>query len=361
MQKLFVIDTSRIDDYGKELLYALEKAKAQDPKSDFIYVDKLRLSLLQEKAVDVLISNGLSPEWHYTLKGLGCVSIVFDVLDDFVSLADIVIDHKANNQISNFGTSAFSLFDNPNFNFNEIANLVKKLAWDTEFFGVGVGYVSSRNLTENIYKKTHRFAISNDIKILEYLCNCHDRESVQVAERHGFHFVDIRLTFEVRTKEMEADTLPEGFAFGLATSEHIEELKKVGSNIYKDSRYYFDGHFDPQRINEFYRGWVEKAVLGTFDDVCYCVFKGDKPVGFCTLRYAKLESANIGLVGFSEDFQGLGLGKKLMKHVISESAAKGIKKIFVVTQGRNYSAQRLYQSAGFKTFSTELWYHKWLS
>ena len=160
---------------------------------------------------------------------------------------------------------------------------------------------------------------------------------------------------------MQTATLPEGFSFGLAKPEHIEELKKVGSNIYKDSRYYFDGHFDSQKINEFYRGWVEKAVLGTFDDVCYCVFKGDKPVGFCTLRYTKLESANIGLVGFSEDFQGLGLGKKLMNHVISESAAKGIKKIFVVTQGRNYSAQRLYQSAGFKTFSTELWYHKWLS
>ena len=50
-----------------------------------------------------------------------------------------------------------------------------------------------------------------------------------------------------------------------------------------------------------------------------------------------------------------------MNYIINQSAAKGIKKIFVVTQGRNYMAQRLYQSAGFKTFSTELWYHKWLS
>ena len=118
MQKLFVINKDRLDDYGKELLYALEKVKAQDAKADFIYVDQLKLSLLQERQIDVLISTGLSPEWHYTLKGLGCVSIVFDVLDTYTSLADIVIDHKANNQISNFGTSAISLFDNPNFNFN---------------------------------------------------------------------------------------------------------------------------------------------------------------------------------------------------------------------------------------------------
>ena len=361
MQKLFVIDKERKDDYSKELLYALEKAKAQDAKTDFIYTDQLKLSLLQERGVDVLISNGLTPEWHYTLKGLGCVSIVFDVLDTFVSLSDIVIDHKANNQISNFGTSDFSLFDNPNFNFNEIANLVKKLAWDTDFFGVGVGYVSSRNLTENIYNKIRKFANTNDIQILEYLCNCHDRESVQVAERQGFHFVDIRLTFEIKTKEVEQETLPASFAYGVAEPRHIDELKRVGSHLYKDSRYYYDGHFDPQKINEFYRSWVEKAVLCTFDDICYCIFKDDMPVGFCTLRYTKLESANIGLVGFSEDFQGLGLGKKLISYVINKSVTKGIKKIFVVTQGRNYMAQRLYQSAGFKTFSTELWYHKWLS
>jgi len=361
MQKLFVIDKDRADDYGKELLYALEKAKASDARAGFIYTDQLKLNLLQERGIDVLISNGLSPEWHYTLKGLGCVSIVFDSLDSFVSLADIVIDHKANDQISNFGTSDFSLFDNPNFNFNEIANLVKKLSWDTGFFGFGVGYVSSRNLTENIYQKIHRFALTHDIKILEYLCNCHDRESVKAAERHGFHFVDIRLTFETKIKGAVQEELPEGFTYGIGRPEHIEELKSVGSHIYKDSRYYFDGHFDPQKINDFYRGWVEKAVLGTFDDICYCIFKADRPIGFCTLRYAKQDAASIGLVGFSEEFQGLGLGKKLINHVISDSAAKNIKKIFVVTQGRNYMAQRLYQSAGFKTFSTELWYHKWLS
>ena len=42
MQKLFVIDKDRVDDYGKELLYALEKAKASDAKVDFIYADQLK-------------------------------------------------------------------------------------------------------------------------------------------------------------------------------------------------------------------------------------------------------------------------------------------------------------------------------
>jgi GNAT superfamily N-acetyltransferase len=360
MKKLFVLDKDREDDYSKELLYALEKAKATVPDVEFIYLDQLRLSLLQEKHVDVVISNGMTPEWHYTLKGLGCVSIVFDVQDTYVPLSDIVIDPKANNKIGNFGTSDYSLLDNPNFDFNDISNLVKKLAWDTDFFGFGIGYISSRNLTDNIYNKVHKFAVDNDVRVLEYLCNCHDQESVRVAEKQDFHFVDIRLTFEITPKPIHEE-MPDGFTMGVAQPSHIKELRRLSSNLYKNSRYYFDGNFDPEKVDEFYQSWTEKAVLGTFDNVCYCVFKDDKPVGFSTLRFHDAVSANFGLSGFLPEFQGLGLARKVFNHSINACAERGIKKLFTVTQGRNYGSQRLFQSVGFKTYSTELWYHKWLS
>ena len=38
-----------------------------------------------------------------------------------------------------------------------------------------------------------------------------------------------------------------------------------------------------------------------------------------------------------------------------------IKKLYVVTQGRNIRAQRLYQKNGFIIKSSEIWYHKWVS
>ena len=38
-----------------------------------------------------------------------------------------------------------------------------------------------------------------------------------------------------------------------------------------------------------------------------------------------------------------------------------IKKITVVTQGRNYSALKAYQNVNFKISRTELWYHKWIA
>ena len=38
---------------------------------------------------------------------------------------------------------------------------------------------------------------------------------------------------------------------------------------------------------------------------------------------------------------------------------QGLKRIIVVTQGRNCQAQRFYQKNGFMTDSLEYWFHKW--
>ena len=360
MKKLFLTTEKRADDYANELKVAYEQARANSPNdTQELSSENLSLAFIEREKPEVIISNGLAPEQHFMLKGLGIVSIVFDEQSTYERLADIVIDYKANNQIGNFGTAKFSLFDNPNFNFTEIANLVKLLPWDTNFFGFGVGYVSSRNLTENIYKRVSGFVKQNNIRLLEYLCNCHDRESVKVAEQHRFQFTDIRLTFDCKATATQAVAMPAGFHFGLAEKKHVRALQDCSADLYKDSRYYFDGNFEESKLNDFYQGWVEKAVLGTFDHLCYCIFDGDVPAGFCTIRNATNNTAIIGLVGFAKKYQGIGLGTKLLQQVIYACYEKGQEKIYVVTQGRNYGAQRLYQSAGFKTYSTELWYHKW--
>tara|TARA_Y100000031_G_C7967214_1_gene268715 strand:- start:160 stop:300 length:141 start_codon:yes stop_codon:yes gene_type:complete len=46
--------------------------------------------------------------------------------------------------------------------------------------------------------------------------------------------------------------------------------------------------------------------------------------------------------------------------MFDELIDKKCSKVFVVTQGRNYAAQRLYLNVGFLTKETELWYHKWI-
>ncbi|MCW3127533.1 MAG: putative acetyltransferase [Bacteroidetes bacterium] len=361
MKKLFVSDKNRGDDYANELAYAYEKLKAAEGNLDIITPAGLNEGLLEEKQIDVVISNGLTAEWHNVLKSKGYVSIVFDTLDPYEQLADIVIDYKANNSTVNYGTAQFSLMSNPAFDFAPVADLVKKLQWDTEFWGYGVGNIKSKTLTENIYYKSEKAARESGINVLEYLCSCDDRESLRTAEDLGFHLSDIRLTFDMKAVKIKIDPLPEGLTYGLAEERHIPELIDISKDLYRESRYYFDGGFDKKRVSDFYNIWVGNAVKGTFDHLCYCIFDGDRPVGFATFRHYGPQTGYIGLAGFTNVNKGQGLGKKLFSHLINESVDKGMTKMVTATQGRNYTAQRLFQSIGFKTCLAELWYHKWLS
>lgn len=237
---------------------------------------------------------------------------------------------------------------------------IQKLEWDSSFFGFNIAYILVRNLTNDIVSEMKNFVSEKDVRLVQYLCDCHDNKSVIIAESNGFHFTDIRLTFEKKIAKLTTPKLPNNFTYGIAEKNHIKVLKSISDNLYLDSRYYYDGNFKIDKINEFYKGWLEKAVKGLFDDECYCIFLKNVPVAFCTIRYTSPLKAAIGLFGVSSDYRGLGLAKSLLDCVNNTLYQKNIKEVFVVTQGRNYSAQRTYQRSSFLSQKSELWYHKWI-
>jgi ribosomal protein S18 acetylase RimI-like enzyme len=161
-------------------------------------------------------------------------------------------------------------------------------------------------------------------------------------------------------KDLPSPSLPPGLRFGTAEVTHIESLREMGAGLYLDSRYYFDGNFVESKIDEFYRSWIEKGVRGQFDDCCYCLFDESMPLAFCTTKFMDNGIAKIGVFGVAKDAQSKGYGRLLLLQALAAFRQKGVKSVSVVTQGRNYPAQRLYQSVGFRTVGNELWYHKWI-
>ena len=356
MKTLFVFN-DQLNDYAKELELAFIRLSVQSPV-ERIGLSLLTISLLKSKEISIVIGDQIPMKWIEILKQMHIVSLVFGDALEYHHKGDIVIDFKGTDSAKSFSGESFSM-NSSDFNFEEVSSLVHHLSWDSDFFGFPIAFIGSRYLSQNIKIFTDQFVNKNKIKLIQYLCNCHDDLSVQVAEKSGFHFTDIRITFVLNL--MKHTVVPsEGHIIGLAVEGHIKSLKSSTNDMYKDSRYFYDGNFELDKINSFYSEWIEKAVLGKFDHECYCIFENHEPIAFCTIRYNK-NTASIGLFGVINGYSGNGLGKILLDAVIFRMKQKGLTQIFVVTQGRNYGAQRLYQSCGFRTLSTELWYHKWIN
>ncbi len=241
-----------------------------------------------------------------------------------------------------------------------IVSLFCKLQWDSDFFGFNVGYIACLRLTPNIQKQVRDFVKKENITLLEYQCDCHDRTSILVAEKEGYSFVDIRFTLSRKLQDTITCHPKDGVTFRRAVETDIPSLRAIAHNAYQDSRYYFDGNFDQEKLVEFYEEWAEKAVRGTFEDYAYVLEIDGKVCGFCSVKIEGSRRARLGLVGIGAAFAGQGLGTQLITCVLADLRGQGIDFVHVTTQGRNYAAQRLYQKCGFLTEKTGLWYHKWM-
>lgn len=239
------------------------------------------------------------------------------------------------------------------------------LKWDSKFWGFPIAYITTRYLNKTIILKVKKFIKSHRVRMIQYLCDCHDRRSVDLAEKNNFEFKDIRITFEKNLLKKKYIIFPrknkELLSISYAKKNDLKKLKLMTNKNYLESRYYFDDNFNKKKISIFYSDWVAKAINGKFDNECLVLLKKKNIVGFCTLRYSNGNKiANIGLFGISNKEKGKGYGLFFLNKIFKKLYKAKLSKIRVVTQGRNYSAQRLYQKAGFLTLSTELWYHKWI-
>lgn len=239
----------------------------------------------------------------------------------------------------------------------DLATIVEPLPWDTDFFGVNIATLHPSRINETI--ASHALAQCRKAKIgcLYYRCDCHDPVSVALAERHGFHFVDIRMTFERRI-EKQARTPLKGYSIRPARRSDVPQLKKIAAGSYVYSRYFFDRRFPDAICAKFYANWIEKSVRG-YSDAVLVAAKGSKVLGYISCSMRAGSKAGIDLVSVAPGAEGAGVGKALVRASLDWADARGAGTMEVVTQGRNYAAQRLYQGCGFKTRKLELWYHKW--
>jgi len=231
------------------------------------------------------------------------------------------------------------------------------LDWDSEFFARRIARANPKRLDQAALNELLRWCAANRIECLYLLADSDDPETAHLAETNQFLLADVRMTFERTIGEISL--VPTSVVVRLAREEDLGALRAIAQRGHRDTRFYFDRHFDRAKCDLFYETWIENSFRG-FAHVVLVAEVDRKPVAYIT-GHLRGNEAQIGLMGVSEGHQGIGLGSILVQHFLAWAAKEGAERATVITQGRNVRAQRLYQRQGFVTASCQLLYHRWFT
>jgi dTDP-4-amino-4,6-dideoxy-D-galactose acyltransferase len=236
-------------------------------------------------------------------------------------------------------------------------NLCDYLDWDSEFFGHRIARVASNRLTKESLEGVFRWCRENSIECLYFLADAADKRSATLAADNGFRFVDVRVTYE-KSLEVEEDLGEKASEIRLSVPQDIPALSEIASLSHHDSRFYFDPGFSEAACDRLYATWIEKSCRGYSEAVLVAEIEG-QAVGYISLHLNQENKGQIGLVGVDSQARGHGLGKKLINESLRWFASQGVRRVTVITQGRNLAAQRIYLKSGFLPTLVEVWYHRW--
>jgi GNAT superfamily N-acetyltransferase len=85
----------------------------------------------------------------------------------------------------------------------------------------------------------------------------------------------------------------------------------------------------------------------------FMAIKDNVAVGTCALLLMETGAFEVAKMTVSEECRGLGIGKKLLTHVIEHARATGASRLYLETNSKLQSAVHVYESLGFRHLPPE--------
>ncbi len=250
----------------------------------------------------------------------------------------------------------------------ELRELVEFLPWDSEFFGRRIGRVKPNDLSPAEGGEILEWCAAERIDCLYFLADPASAEAARWAADSGFRVMDIRVTLRL---DAHSEPDAEGTAVPAASESadaacivpagaaHLPALRRIARLSHRDSRFYWDANLRA-RSGDLFETWIAKSCEDYADQVLVAELDGTA-AGYITLDYASTGDSSIGLFAVAPEARGRGIGRQLVRSGLGWLRSKGARRSRVVTQGRNLAALKLYQKAGFRVETLQLWYHLWWS
>jgi dTDP-4-amino-4,6-dideoxy-D-galactose acyltransferase len=161
----------------------------------------------------------------------------------------------------------------------ELPSICTYLDWDSEFFGHRIARVNPRHLDHRSMSELLSWCSENRIECVYLLGDSDDPQTSRLVEANGFRLADVRIALEREVDEPRAALT--SVLVRLGCEEDLEALRAIARTGHRDTRFYFDEHFDRTKCDQFYETWIEKSV-GGYARVVFIAEVERKPVAYIT-------------------------------------------------------------------------------
>jgi ribosomal protein S18 acetylase RimI-like enzyme len=221
--------------------------------------------------------------------------------------------------------------------------MMKELTWDSEFFNVKIG---EWNLDEGDSEGANPFE-------LVYVKSSSKKAPILEGFKNSFGETKVVFTKQLIKKAIEEQNI-----HSASNSADLNSLYNLAYESGKFSRFKLDERFGIENFQKLYRAWVDNSINKRFADDVIVSIQNDIITGFVTYK-ATNNFATIGLIAVHPEYQGHGIGKKLLDFVEQQLLEKHILELRIPTQLENNGACSFYSKQGYTILETSYIMHYW--
>ena len=226
---------------------------------------------------------------------------------------------------------------------------ISKLEWDSNFFDLHVGKISSKNSKEEV-KQILKIIELSDFDLVYLFSKFPLPNYIK-----NLFFNETKLTF--KKKISSCNNINIAFPFDGELNQDVINLALDAGDF---SRFKLDKRLS-RHFNDLYTKWIENSISKKFADQVFTVEKSNKIAGFITLKKVDKKSAYIGLIAVNREFRKSGVAKKLILAAENWVSQQNLHYLYVSTQKQNINACQFYYKMGFILEHKEYIFHIWNS
>jgi len=233
-----------------------------------------------------------------------------------------------------------------------MATLVEPLAWDSEFFGFGIGRVELDDATPESLEKIDAQAREMGIACLYGSLDPSRGTTPYLVQTFGHRLVEVSLLFSRPAIPFEAR--PTASVARRGTIDDLPLLEEATRTLAPWSRLGADPRFGPEAARRMHRAWVERAA-SEGDERMLAVTEDESGVTGMSTQ-VRSPVPRVDTMGVMK--QGSGASWALMAELVDWAGGGPIEA--GPCAARNIAPLRFLEHCGFAMSRVRYLYHRWL-